>query len=242
MRLIAVVGARIAVALPLLLAATTSPPVLAIESDGDVGKSSAAAPDSSPLATAAVTDTNAAAALNPIDHTAPIITPNVVGRSGSAGWYVSNVEVTWAVIDPEGPIESRTGCDRVDVIDDTQGVTLTCRATSSGGTASRSATIRKDSSPPAVALSVPAAGVGFYTGQVVRADFQCTDAGSGVASCNGSVPVGVYIDTVLIGENIFEVKSSDQAGNAQSVTGAYIVVKGRRTCGGPRFGQRWPKD
>ena len=69
------------------------------------------------------------------------------------------------------------------MIEDTAGRTLTCSATSVGGTDSQSVTIKKDASPPAIRFPTPAPGAGFYTGQSVQADYECTDVGSGLDSC-----------------------------------------------------------
>jgi hypothetical protein len=93
--------------------------------------------------------------VNQVDASAPVITPTVTGTLGNDGWYTSGVEVTWTVEDPESEIESSSGCERVYVIEDTAGRTLTCEATSLGGTASESVTIKKDSSPPAIKFSNP---------------------------------------------------------------------------------------
>jgi hypothetical protein len=158
------------------------------------------------------------------DATPPVITPNVVGTLGGDGWYVSGVEVTWTVEDPESAIDSSTGCERVYVIEDTAGRTLTCTATSAGGTASESVTIRKDASPPAIRFPTPPPGAGYYLGQVVEADYECTDVGAGVASCEGTTADGAAIDTATLGEKTFEVTGTDAAGNTQTFTRKYNVV------------------
>jgi hypothetical protein len=172
--------------------------------------------------------TSAAAA----DDTAPLIQPNIVGTLGDAGWYVSEVEVSWTVTDAESPIYEMHGCDRVKVTDDTSGTTFTCTAMSAGGRASQSVSIRKDSAPPTIRIASPSDGIGFYTGQVVSADFGCEDSGSGVASCAGTVVAGAPLNTGSIGDNQFQVTARDQAGIALSLARKYTVVEGRRTCGG----------
>ena len=175
--------------------------------------------DGSLSSTATVTVT-----VNEVDGTAPVITPNVVGTLGNGSWYLSGVEVTWTVTDAESEIDSSTGCERVYVIEDTAGRTLTCSATSVGGTNTQSVTVKKDASPPAIRFPAPAPGAGFYTGQSVQADFECTDVGSGVNSCSGTVSDGAAIDTASNGEKTFEVTGTDQAGNTQTFTRKYNVV------------------
>jgi sugar lactone lactonase YvrE len=83
------------------------------------------------------------------DLTPPVITPVVTGTLGNDGWYVSDVEVSWSVTDPESSILSQDGCEPVTVTEDTESVTFTCTAISSGGTTEESVTIRRDATPPA---------------------------------------------------------------------------------------------
>ena len=114
-------------------------------------------------------------------------------------------------------------------------------ASPSGATdATASVTIKQDSSPPAISVSTPALHAGFKTGQVVHADFECTDSESGVESCIGTVTDGTSIDTGAIGRNDFQVTATDRAGNVQSLTRKYEVVYGRRTCES-LASKRWSK-
>jgi hypothetical protein len=87
------------------------------------------------------------------DSTPPAITPIVTGTLGDDGWYVSDVGVTWSVDDPESPVSAKTGCDTSTVASDTSGVTFSCSATSDGGTATQSLTIKRDATPPTAACA-----------------------------------------------------------------------------------------
>jgi hypothetical protein len=103
------------------------------------------------------------------DTTPPSIIPSVSGTAGANGWYTSNVTVSWIVTDPESTVTSKTGCNPVTLTDETIGTTLTCTATSGGGTASESVTVKLDKTPPAAQLAVTAgtAGLnGWYTSDV----------------------------------------------------------------------------
>jgi hypothetical protein len=95
--------------------------------------------------------------------------------------------------------------------------------------------VAEEVAAPAIEIRTPWEGAAFYTGQVVIADYECTDADAGVRSCTGTVARGVAIDTGAIGENVFQVTATDVAGNAHSLTRTYKVIQGRRTCGGPLF-------
>jgi CubicO group peptidase (beta-lactamase class C family) len=89
-----------------------------------------------------------------IEDTPPIITPTVSGVFGNNGWYVSNVSVSWSAVDPDSDIISTSGCDAIVVDADTSpaGQTITCTATSLGGTTSESVTIRRDATAPSAAV------------------------------------------------------------------------------------------
>ena len=122
------------------------------------------------------------------DTTAPAIQSQLSGTLGSGGFYTSNVTVTWAVTDGESTISNRTGCDAVTISSDTDGQTLTCNATSEGGTSTQSVTIKRDGTAPeasAAATSMPNANGWYRSNVTVR--FSGTDATSGIASCSGNV-------------------------------------------------------
>jgi hypothetical protein len=103
------------------------------------------------------------------DTTAPSITPTVTGTLGSNNWYTSDVNVSWTVTDPESTVTSSTGCGPTTVTTDTTGLTFTCSATSAGGTASQSITIKRDATAPTATLAVTAGTAGsngWYTSDV----------------------------------------------------------------------------
>ena len=123
--------------------------------------------------------------LKPSDMTPPVITPSVVGTKGNDDWYISNVTVSWTVVDNQSTVSSTTGCGPTTISTDTAGVTLTCSATSAGGTASESVTIKRDATPPSISFELTPPQSGWYNivsgGPTVT--YTCLDAMSGVASC-----------------------------------------------------------
>ena len=78
------------------------------------------------------------------DTTPPAITASVTGTLGANGWYTSNVGIAWTVTDAESRISKKTGCGTSSVTTDTAGATYTCTATSTGGTATQSVTVKRD--------------------------------------------------------------------------------------------------
>lgn len=122
------------------------------------------------------------------DITPPVITPMIFGALGANGWYVSPVTVRWAVSDAESAVSSATGCGPSSVRTDTAGQIFTCQATSAGGTASLSVTIRRDTKRPtamANAASPPNAN-GWYNQDIV-VTFTGADQTSGIAFCSPPV-------------------------------------------------------
>jgi hypothetical protein len=119
------------------------------------------------------------------DSTPPVITPTVSGTLGSNGWYTGDVQVSWSVTDAQSSITSSTGCDPTTISIDTTGMTLTCSATSAGGTSQQSVTVKRDATPPAATLEVSAGtsgSNGWYTSDVtVRTTG--SDSTSGSVTC-----------------------------------------------------------
>ena len=154
-----------------------------------------------------------------VDNTPPVIKANVDGTQGQNGWYTSNVAVSWAVVDNESAITSKVGCDSTTVADDTTGRTLTCTATSGGGTASQSVTIQRDATAPTITGSAsPAANARGWNNSAVMVSFACTDATSGVAGCTAPQTLGEGANQSASGS------ATDNAGNtaSTSVTGINI--------------------
>ena len=82
-----------------------------------------------------------------------------------------------------------------------------------------------DRAAPAIDLRTPADGATYALGQVVPADYDCTDSagGSGVATCAGNVPDDAPIDTATPGDHTFTVTAADAAGNTATRSATYRV-------------------
>src|SRR5919204_584358 len=83
-----------------------------------------------------------------------------------------------------------------------------------------------DQTAPTIALDTPADGATYALGESVTVHYSCADedGGSGLASCNGTVPDGVPLDTSRVGNFGFTVSAVDQAGNRATATSSYHVV------------------
>ena len=154
------------------------------------------------------------------DTSPPMITPVVTGALGDNGWYTSNVNVSWTVVDNESPITSQTGCTPSTVSADTDDAGFTCTAKSSGGTATGSVTIMRDATAPTVSL---VGNAGSYTvDQTVAITCSASDATSGLAgACSGGTSGAAY--TYALGANSVSASATDNAGNLGSVSGSFTV-------------------
>lgn len=81
-----------------------------------------------------------------------------------------------------------------------------------------------DTTLPSININSPVA-TSYNLGQTVAAQFTCSDADSGIASCNGTVPNGQFIDTATEGSKVFTVNALDGAGNNASKSVSYIVAR-----------------
>ena len=154
------------------------------------------------------------------DPTPPVVTPHVVGTLGDDSWYISDVAISWTVTDLESPISSSSGCGPAAQTTDTAGATFTCTATSAGGLADGSVTIKRDATDPTIAF---AGNLSTY-GVADTISITCTaaDAMSGLASATCPEASGPAYD--FVGTNTLEAIARDEAGNTASASTTFVVV------------------
>lgn len=158
----------------------------------------------------------------PADSTPPAITATVDGDLGDNGWYISNVNVSWTVTDDESDVSSTEGCEATDVTADTDGVTFTCTATSAGGTAWESVTVKRDATDPEVTYSGNAGS--YDVAEFVGITCEATDNGpSGIASDTCADLSGAAY-TFGLGTTSFSASAEDNAGNTGSASGSFEVT------------------
>jgi hypothetical protein len=85
--------------------------------------------------------------------------------------------------------------------------------------------VAPDTSAPSISISRPGKNAPYTRGEVVDAQYSCTDpqGPADVASCTGPVPSGSPLPTQAVGKHTFTVSASDQAGNQSSLTHSYTV-------------------
>ncbi len=80
-----------------------------------------------------------------------------------------------------------------------------------------------DRKKPEITINTPAVGSTFGLREEVAADYSCSDGGSEVESCEGTVPNGDDISTAPAGPKSFAVTATDKVGNAATLTREYDV-------------------
>ncbi len=148
------------------------------------------------------------------DPTPPTIVPHVDGPLGREGWYTGDVMVRWEVVDPQSAAAIVTaGCEARTIAADTTGTTLTCSATSDGGTTSRGVTVKRDATPPNASCEATPSVLWPPNGKLVpvAALIEVSDATSGPG---GFLLTEVSTNLEDVASDIvgFEVGTADVAG------------------------------
>ena len=148
----------------------------------------------------------------------PNVTPVVTGTVGNAGWYVSNVTVSWTVSSPL----PATGCAPTTLTSDTAGTTVSCTATSAAGSTTQSVTVEIDKTKPSVTYTGDAGS--YLPTQVVSIACTANDPapGSGLASttcASTSAPAWTFGP----GTTTLTASATDVAGNAGTGSASFDV-------------------
>jgi uncharacterized protein len=79
-----------------------------------------------------------------------------------------------------------------------------------------------DKRGPQISITAPG-NTTYLLNQTVVSNYNCTDGGSGVSTCSGTVASGANINTASVGAQTFTVNSIDAVGNASSASVSYTV-------------------
>lgn len=82
-----------------------------------------------------------------------------------------------------------------------------------------------DRKVPTISITSPTAST-YTIGQNIASDFACADAGSGLASCVGTVADGASVNTGSVGHKTFAVNATDNVSNASSASVGFDVTYG----------------
>ena len=120
-----------------------------------------------------------------LDSTPPTVAAvlSPAAPSGANGWHTGPVSVSWTVADAQTVVSSQTGCGPVPLPPGT--TTIACTATSIGGAATGSVTVKRDPTAP-TKLTAKGLKKSYAPGtkpNKKRIKCKATDAESGIASC-----------------------------------------------------------
>jgi ELWxxDGT repeat protein len=146
------------------------------------------------------------------DNTPPVIRPSLSAGAQRRGWYTAPVTVSWQVSDDDSAVTAMTGCMDTVISTDTPGQTVTCSATSEGGTSSKSVTVQVDLTPPT--LHCPAdVTVRSLEALAVSFDVTATDTIDPAPNLQVNPPSGSLFPT---GSSPVEATAVDFSGNQSS--------------------------
>jgi|GEM_PF-1245913 len=154
------------------------------------------------------------------DDSPPLITPNVSGTLGTNGWYTSSVEVSWTIEDDQSPVIGSIGCEPTLIDSDTPDQTVSCEATTIGGTSDESISVKVDMTPPDIIYS---GNLGQYAPhESINITCTASDNISGVAS-DTCADIHVTAASLGPGKHMFSATATDLAGNVGGGSTTVIV-------------------
>jgi hypothetical protein len=161
--------------------------------------------------------------------------PTVVCGTSDGNWHATNVTIPCTATDTQSGLADpgqSTFALQTDVpagtetADASTNSLVVCDQLGNCATAGPVTGIMVDEAPPVITLSAPQQDAVYEVGQQATAGYTCTDGGSGVASCSGTVADGAPLDTSTTGTFSFTVDATDNVGNSTSTTVSYDVIVG----------------
>jgi subtilisin family serine protease len=156
-----------------------------------------------------------------LDSTPPLVTASLspAAPDGANGWYREPVTVTWQVSDAESPVVPPAGCAPLSV---TTSASVTCSATSAGGTTTAPVSVRIDASPP----SLPA-----FTGIAAHTYLPAKLPSAKAIACTASDPTSEVTGCSVtgfgtgFGTHLLTATATNGAGLTATSTLGYVVAK-----------------
>ena len=139
------------------------------------------------------------------------------------GWRRAPVSVHWNWSDATSGVDPGD-CPQLSTFrhQGTHNVFTTCYDIA-GNSNQAGAEVKVDASSPKIRIKRPLHHR-YVRGAVVRAKYRCTDTGSGIARCHGTVASGHRIKTGRLGVHHFTVRAKDRLGHVTRRTVTYRVV------------------
>jgi hypothetical protein len=162
-----------------------------------------------------------------VDKAAPIVS---CGTADSA-WHASDVSIACTSSDGLSLLANTADASfnlTTSVASGTETANASTNSRSVADKAGNSATAgpiagnKIDKKAPSITITSPTA-TSYLLNQVVAANFSCSDGGSGVATCVGTVANGANINTGSGGAKTFTVNATDNVGNTSTASVNYNV-------------------
>lgn len=164
-----------------------------------------------------------------LDKTPPVVN---CGAADSQ-WHAANVSIACTATDALSGLAQSSQASfslttsvpqGTETTDASTGSLPVCDAAGNCATAGPITGNMVDLKAPTISITTPASGDPTYLlNQAVAANYSCTDGGSGVATCSGTVPNGNDLNTASVGTENFTVNATDKVGNASNLSAGYSV-------------------
>jgi uncharacterized repeat protein (TIGR01451 family) len=161
--------------------------------------------------------------------------PEIVCAGPDGSWHAANISLACTASDGGSGLArpsdasfelSTTVADGEETADAPTGSRTVCDQAGNCAQAGPIAGNKIDQKAPTISLVTPADGASLVIGASVPVSYTCSDGGSGMALCTGTIASGALLDTSNPGTGTFEVQASDEAGNQATVTHSYTVGYG----------------
>lgn len=166
------------------------------------------------------------------DATPPSVVGSISPAPNAAGWHNTDATVSWLITEHESQVTT-PDCT-ASTWGETAGTTVSCAATSTGGTTTANLSLKVDKTAPVVAFT---GNQGTYEiHQQVTIGCSATDALSGIATSScPTASASAY--SLGAGSYSLAASATDDAGNSASATASYrVVLTAVGVCG---MAQQW---
>jgi len=155
------------------------------------------------------------------------VPPTIACDGADDGWHASDVSLTCTASDDGSGLASAgdagfslatavpVGTETADAVTASRQV---CDMADNCAAAGPIGGNKVDKKAPTISIDVPADGASFLLGDVVTAEYGCSDGGAGVAACAGDA-----VETSSVGTYTFTVEATDAVGNVAAPSHEYTV-------------------
>ena len=161
------------------------------------------------------------------------IPPKITCGGADGLWHAADVAIACSVTDSGSGLSNPSDASfslatgvaaGAETANATTGTRVVCDVAGNCATAGPISGNKVDKKGPSVSLTAPPNGAVYILNQSVLASFSCTDGGSSLATCSGTVTNGASLNTASVGTKTFSVTATDAVDNSTNVTNPYTVA------------------